>query len=198
MLFRKHARKFYVDADGNPTGQHFVIRAVLVPLTEMYGGHYVHEFGPKKLKTLQEAMAERPSWSRVTVNRATSIIKQMVTWGASEELYDAKYAVALSTVGAIREGQYGAKERPAVEPVSDQTVAATLPHIAPVPADIVRLMRLTGARPIELRRLTAAEIDRSDPELWKYRPRRHKTAHKNKKRVILFDKRCQAIFALPT
>ena len=76
----------------------------------------------------------------------------MVTWGASEELFDAKYAV-----GSARWVPSGKvvrrKERPAVEPVSDQCRRNPSAH-APMPADVVRLMRLTGASWIELRRLT--------------------------------------------
>ena len=50
VLFRKHARQFYVDADGNPTGQHFVIRAALVFVDGEYGSDYVHQFETQEAK----------------------------------------------------------------------------------------------------------------------------------------------------
>jgi integrase len=193
LAFYRHSKQHYIDPDGKLTGQHHVIRAALRPLRRAFPDLPCSHFGPKKFKRLQEIMAKRPSWCRGTVNRATSIIKQAFRWGASEELFHVNVSHRLDTVDSIRVGQHGSRETKAVEPVADEIVARTLPHISPMPADMVRLMRLTGARPIELRRLTAAQIDRADPELWQYRPQRHKTAHKGKKRVILFDARCQAI-----
>ncbi len=54
-------------------------------------------------------------------------------------------------------------------------------------------MRLTGMRPGEAIAMTAAEIDRTDPTCWIYRPGHHKTEHKDKTRVIFIGARAQEI-----
>jgi integrase len=192
-LFFDHASRFYVDPDGAPTGHHITIRSVLRPLDDTFGHLPAPEFGPKNLKRLQEVMARQPNWCRDTVNRATNIIKQCFKWGASEEFFPAGVALALTTVTAIKEGQHKAREKPPIGPVADEIVDATLPRVPGLVADVIRVMRLSGARPTEVLRVTAAEIDRSDPECWVYRPRRHKNSHRRKSRVIFFGPRAQEI-----
>ena len=60
---------------------------------------------------------------------------------------------------------------------------------------MVRVQRLTGMRRSELLGLSAEIIDRSDPEWWVYRPRRHKTSHHGKPRVISIGPKAIAILA---
>jgi hypothetical protein len=43
-----------------------------------------------------------------------------------------------------------APELPPVRPVDDEVVEATLPYLPEIVADMVRLQRLTGARPGEV------------------------------------------------
>ena len=187
LRFYRHALEFYVDPDGVPTGQHITIRAALRPLNSEYGDLPAHEFGPKRLKTLQATMAKKPKWCRGSVNRATSIIKQAFKWGASEELFPGSVAVNLACVGAIKAGQHGAREKPPIEPVADEIVDATIPKVSELVADVIRVMRLSGARPGEILRVTAARKPiEADPTCWLYKPTRHKTKHKGKSRVIAF------------
>src|SRR5262249_4677151 len=77
----------------------------------------------------------------------------------------------------------------------DEHVEATIPHVSPIAADIIRVMRLSGARPGEATGMRADQIDRADPDCWCYVPPRHKTSHRQKKRVIFLGPRCQAILA---
>ena len=57
---------------------------------------------------------------------------------------------------------------------------------------MVRLQRLAGLRPGELLRLTPDAIDRTtDP--WTYRPKRHKSQHHNRGRIVFFGPKAQAI-----
>jgi integrase len=76
--------------------------------------------------------------------------------------------------------------------VSDDVVAATLPHLPPVVADMVRLQRLLGCRPGEICQLRPCDLDRSG-EIWLYRPRTHKTEHHGRPREIAVGPRAQAI-----
>ncbi len=45
-------------------------------------------------------------------------------------------------------------------PVDDSIIEATLPHLQPVVADMVRLQRLTGARPGEICSIRPADVNR--------------------------------------
>ena len=71
-------------------------------------------------------------------------------------------------------------------------VDATLSHLPPVVADMVRLQRLTGSRPAELFMLRPGDIDRSG-EVWLYTPESHKTEHHGRKRVICIGPTAQSI-----
>jgi integrase len=56
-------------------------------------------------------------------------------------------------------------------------------------ADMVRIQRLTGMRPGELLQMTVADLDRTDPECWVYRPGHHKTEHHGRGRMIFIGPR---------
>lgn len=71
-------------------------------------------------------------------------------------------------------------------------VEATLPHLQPIVADMVRLQRLTGARPAEICILRPCDVDRSG-DVWAYRPAHHKTEHHGQERVIFIGPKAQAV-----
>jgi integrase len=71
-------------------------------------------------------------------------------------------------------------------------VEATILHLPPPVAALVKLQLLTGARGGELFGLRTCDIDRSRP-VWKTQPTKHKTAHHGKKRTIYFGPRAQAV-----
>jgi integrase len=192
LHFHAHAKRYYLHADGTPTGEHETIWAVLRPLRKMFATLPAREFGPKKLKQVQQAMIEL-SWSRRYINKATGIIKRCFAWCASEELIPAEASNGLIPVKGLKKGRTAAREKPTIGPVADETVEATLPFVSALSQDIIRVMRLTGARPGEVLGMVAAGIDRTDPSCWVYRPSHHKTAHHEKGRAILIGPRAQEI-----
>lgn len=113
-------------------------------------------------------------WSRRYINDCVGRIKRLFNWAVEEELVPAAIADAIARVGGLKQGRSLAREKPEVEPVADEVVEATLPELPPMVADMVRVQRLTGHRPGEMLGMTAAELDRSDPEVWAYRPARPK------------------------
>jgi integrase len=192
LHYQTHAARYYVHGDGTPTGEHETIRAAIRPLVKSFADLPAREFGPKKFKALQQTMVGM-GWSRRYVNKATGIVKRCFTWCASEELIEASVAVALKTVGGLKKGRTPAREKPAIGPVADETVDATLPHVSDLAADVIRVMRLTGARPAEVTGMVATGLDRSNPDCWQYRPADHKTAHHDKSRVIFIGPRAQEV-----
>jgi integrase len=206
LAFWKHAQAFYKHPDGTPTGEAGNYRPALRALRKVYGAMAAASFGPKTLRSLRTAMLlpqdgtdptpkktiRRPGWSRTYANRQVERIKAIFRWAASEEMIPAGVPPALSTLDAIRAGRDGARETKPVEPVAVELVDATLPHLPPPVAAMVQLQRLTGARGGELFKLRAADIDMSGP-VWKFRPARHKTAHKGYHRTIRFGPQARQI-----
>jgi integrase len=191
MAFYTHAQQYY-SRDGVPTGEHITIRSCLRPLTNRFAELPAHEFGPMKLKLVREDMIKL-DWSRRFINKAVSIAKRCFKWAAEEELIPGRVAQDIWAVKALEKNRSGAREKPEVTSVSDEVIEATLPYLPELDADVIRVMRLTGARPSEVLSMTASAIDRNDPALWIYRPKHHKTQHKAKDRVIYLGVRAQRI-----
>jgi integrase len=194
LKFWGHCQVYYRHPDGTPTGEAAVIKCALRPLRRLFGTEPAAGFGARKLKLLRDEMI-RLGWTRRYVNDQVGRVRRMFTWAASEELVLESVAGSLATVKGLEAGRSAAREKPAVKAVADGDVEATLPHLPPVVADVVRLLRLSGARVGELLAMTADGIDRSDPECWSCRPARHKTAHRGKVRVIHFGPRAVEILS---
>jgi integrase len=134
-----------------------------------------------------EVLETRKALSRRVVNQRIDHIRRMFKWAVSEELAPPSVYEALKAVAGLRRGHEGTKEKPKIKPVSDEHVEATLHHLNPQVAAMVRLQRLIGARATEVCLMRGRDIDRSGP-VWWYRidpneiPREgpanlHKTAH---------------------
>ncbi len=145
-------------------------------------------------------------WCRNLVNRATSRIKLLFDWAECEKFAPEGHAARLAKVRGISENEHGVRVTDEVPPVPEEVMAATLPHLQPIPRDVIELLLLTGARPDEILKLRPCDINRSGTVelargfkvelgagVWAYQPRRHKTRHKGHKRVVLFGPRAQAI-----
>jgi len=213
LAYVQHARKYYVK-HGQPTTEQEAIRQALRFLRP-YGGSIACNFGPLALRAVRDSMIThkvtcktkvkdeagnvrevekvlRDGLSRGTINRQIARIKLMFKWAVGQELVPAETYQRLACVEGLRRGKGGARERPKVRPVAEDTVNATLPHLPSIVADMVRLQRLTGARPGEIVQLRAVDIDRSG-EVWEFRPERHKTEHHDRERVIFFGPQAQEI-----
>ena len=149
------------------------------------------KFGPRKLGMIRdsEAATGRP---RVGCNTLVKHIRRLFQWAESQEFVPRGTHNSLKTVEPLRLGRTVAPELPEVEPVSDAVVEATLPYLPEIIADMVQVQRLTGARPGEVCSLRPADIDRTG-EVWTWKPPRHKTSWRDKKRVISIGPRAQQI-----
>ncbi|HET6249495.1 MAG TPA: site-specific integrase [Tepidisphaeraceae bacterium] len=194
--FCSHADAHYVHPDGTPTGEAHNFKLAMRPLRRLYGATPAASFGPKSLKVVRKDMLtpkeDSPGWSRTYTNRQIDRLKMIFRWAAAEEMIPASVYHALATVDAIRIGKESARETEPVGPVAVETVEATLLHLPPAVAALVRLQLLTGARGGELFILRTCDIDRS-AEVWKYQPRAHKTAHHGHARTIYFGPQAQEV-----
>ena len=183
--------KSYYEKNGESTETAENMRPVLRMMRQLYGHTLALEFGPLALKSLQSKMVSNGQ-SRTYANMNVARIKRMYKWAVSEELVPPAVYHALSTVSGLRKGRTEARETPAVSPVCDETVEATLPHLPKVVADMVGLQRLTGCRPGEVCILRPCDVNTSG-DVWEYRPESHKTEHHNRERVIFIGPRAQDV-----
>ena len=158
---------------------------------EHFGKESVNNFAPLSLDFLQKHWVEK-GYARLTVNRYVCIIKQMFRHGAKYQWVDAQVNYALFAVDNLKAGRTKAWEREDVEPVDDETVDRTLPFLPPIIRDMVRVQRLIGGRPQDVRNMRSCDIDQSG-DIWVYRPHTHKTEHHGKKLAKAIGPRAQAI-----
>lgn len=136
--------------------------------------------------------------SRRYVNDVIGRVRQMFHWGVLEELVPDDRVKALEIVPTIVRGQTKARETKKRKPVRPSIVRATLPYLTPEVADLIRFIRLTGCRPSEAARMKLSRIRDRDREVWRYVPRKHKTAHHGKQRHIAIGPKAQVIILAHT
>lgn len=182
----------YFVKDGRPTSERDNIRQALRFLRRLYGQTPARDFGPLALKAVRQAMIDAGRCRRL-INKDIHRVRAMFRWAVGEELYPGEMLAALAAVEALKKGRSSAKERPPIAPVAESAVLATLPHLSPQVAAMVRLQLLTAARPGEIATIRPREVDRSDPATWLYRPASHKTEHRGRERVIVLGPRAQDV-----
>jgi integrase len=159
--------------------------------------------------------------SRTTVNHYTAYVKRLFYWAAKNELVPASVAHGLQFVEHLAEGENQVREPDPISAVEDDLVDATLQHLSAIVADMVCFQRLTGARPGEVCKLYLADVKRYADQtaksrckaatlplsfgddvaaalrvkldVWEWRPRGHKMAHKKRSRVVMIGPRAQVI-----
>ncbi len=201
VAFMDHAETFYVK-NGRQTKSYSTFARVPRALIDLYGSLSVDDFGPLSLEALrnhfinsrlnsQGVKIDKPL-SRYTANEYTSIVCQVLSWGVGREMVKPETHYALTKLPPLKKGRTKVIELPPIKPVSDDVVEKTLPFLASPLVAMIRLQRLTGMRPGEVRSMRACDIDRSREE-WIYIPWEHKTEHLDCPRLIALGPQCQAI-----
>lgn len=197
--FEKHADAYYKRKDGRPTGEANNFRdAFRVPLA-LFGEIPAPEFRPTALKAVQRKMVT-DGLCRNVINARVRKIRQVFKWAVSEEMIAGSVHHALTTVSALKRGRGiiidGVEVIPVeseeVKPVPEQWVEDVCRHVPPTVEAMIRFQYWTGARPDEVCRISAVEIDRGGP-IWLYKPEHHKTAHHGKTRTVAIGPRAQKV-----
>jgi integrase len=145
-----------------------------------------------------DANGNVPTLARRYINEVIGHVRRMFDWAVLHELVPNDRVAALAVVKPLRKGDTNARETKPRKPVRPSIVRATLPYMSREMADLVWFMRLTGCRPSEAARLRLCHIrDRHKP-VWRYVPKRHKTAHKGKTRHVPVGPQAQAIIEAHT
>ncbi|MDB4533127.1 tyrosine-type recombinase/integrase [bacterium] len=162
------------------SGSHSRQNTVLSLLEKLYGTLPASEFGPLRLYSVREKLAETGNTRRYINDQHRDAIK-IFEHGVSFELVDASVLTSLKTLKLLRSGE--ARESEPRQPVPLDDVRATLPHLHDGVADMVRLQLGTACRPSELFRMTPAQVDRGESD-WIYIPAEHKTTRYGKRREV--------------
>ena len=121
---------------------------------------------------------------RETCNAYASIIRRCFRWASNKRLVRRGIWAELRELAPLERDRTAAPDYEEVPPVAVAVVLATLPHLPPVAADLVRFIAVTGCRPGEGCIVRACDIG-SDERLGRvYRPSRHKTEHKGCRRDV--------------
>jgi integrase len=187
----EHADGYY-RKNGARTSEYACFKAAC-DFLKPFAGELALDFGPRKLKKVQDAMVAA-RLARTTINRQTSRIKQVFRWAVSEELIPADTLAALESVSGLRKGRTAAVETEPVGPVSIEHVEAIQSHVSRPVWGLIQFQLLTGCRPGEALNLRWCDIDRRG-EVWQYHPREHKTEHHERDRVICIGPDAQALLA---
>jgi len=190
LRFWGFAKRYY-RKDGRPTSELDEFRLSIRPLRQLYGATPALDFGPLALKAVRQTMIES-GLSRGVVNHRTARIKRMFKWAVSEELVPPSVHHGLSAVDGLRKGRVAVREAKPVQPVGDEVVDATLPHLPEVVADMVRFQRVTGGRPAEVCLVRPCDIDTTG-DVWIYRPESHKNEHHGRERIICIGPKAQDV-----
>lgn len=191
VRFYRFAKAEYVDEDDKPTDEVTSIRIALQRLRKLYGNTRALDFGPKSLKAVQQSMIAE-DLSRTYINDSIGRIRRMFRWAVSEELLPSSVFEALRTVTGLGKRRSKGRQTKRVKPVADEVVTATLQHLPTVSSDMVRVQRLTSARPAEVCAIQPGLVDRSG-DVWVYTPGKHKTEHFDKERIIFIGPKAQQI-----
>jgi integrase len=188
--FLEWAEGYYVK-NGEPTATFPHCRNAISLLVKHYGLESANDFTPLSLVFLQEQWIEQ-GLGRQTVNRYVGIVRQAFRHGSKFGWVDSTTYYALLGVDNLKAGRTKAPEYQKIESVDTKTVEKILPFLPPIVADMVRVQRLCGMRPQDVRNMRSCDIDRSG-EVWRYMPYTHKTEHQGKNRLIAVGPRAQAI-----
>lgn len=179
--FMAYAEEHYRQ-DGEPTGEADNVRLAMRPALKLYGKIPVNRFGPKLLKDVQKHMVA-DGLARNTINSRINRIRRVFKWGVSEQIVPPETLVMLQTVRGLLEGRTDAVETDPVLPVPEYQILAVKPHVMSPVWGMIQFGWRTGARPGETVGLRWCDID-AEQDVWLFRPSKHKTRHKQKKRVV--------------
>lgn len=164
-------------------------RPLIRLLREKIGEQDAETLSVKGLRDLLESHATERGWTKANARIALARIRQIWRWAACEEL------VATTAYDRLRVIQIRVGKRSRYsQPVPDEVVTATLPHLPPVVRSMVELQQLAGMRPDEICRMTPGAIDRkTHPDVWVYELAEHKTDRFGKSRKVYLGPKCQEI-----
>jgi integrase len=184
-----HAEAYY------PAGSELNnLKLACAPLSELFSTMPASEFGILQYRACRDWWLSSDTRSRQYINKQMNRMLRVFKWAVGEGMIPGAIHETLKCVAILKRGRTTAKESKKVTPVDVKVVEATLPHLTPIVADMIRLQTLLGCRPGEVCAITPAMVNRSS-EVWTITLEAHKTAWRGKSRVIYVGPKAQAILA---
>ncbi len=98
-------------------------------MCKLFGNSLVVEFGPKRLKAVQQRMIE-DGLCRNSINSRIRRIRHVFKWCISEQIVPTAIPVGLQSVAGLEADRSFAKETDPVCPVSELDILAIKPHVS--------------------------------------------------------------------
>ena len=190
--FLIHARRFYRDPDGHVGREVGNFMAALQPLLLLHGDVHVDQFRTTDLLAVRQHLIDSGRYCRKTINGAIRRCKSIFRWGAEVESVPASTWHQLSSLRGLTIGRGGVRESVPVQPVPWTLVEAILPHLLPPLRAAVLLQWYSGLRPTEALQITRGQIEML-PDLWVYRPTKHKGVWRGLERIAWLGPKCQEV-----
>ena len=184
--FHKFAESYY--AGGSEAAK---FKIALAPLFDLYSMVDASEFGPKQFRACRGHLAKQ-DLTRQHVNKIMRRVVSFIKWAVSESLIPSENLTAIQSVAPLKVGRTHLREAEPIEPVPVDVVEATMKHMPKVVSDMLKFQLLVGCRPGEVCALTPRFIDMSE-SVWQIKLPKHKTAYREKKRIIYVGPQAQVI-----
>jgi integrase len=185
-----YARTYYV-SNGKPTSEFSGVVAAMKPLARLFGESFASEFGPRSLQAIQTDLISK-NYARTTINHMIVRIKRCWQWCAAQEYVKPESYHGLLCVKGLMQGRSHVRESKKIEPVSLDTVLATLPYATSIVQAMIHIQLLCGMRPGEVCRLRMQDVDATG-DVWIFSPVHHKNSWRGTLRRIAIPQAAQAI-----
>lgn len=183
LAYLDHAKVYY------PHGNEYSsLKMAIRPVSELYSILPAAKFGPLEFGAVRQWWLDRDisrstakdrvprRCCRKTINEQMNRLLRILKWGVAQGMVPVSVYQTLKCVSPLKRGRCTAPESKPIRPVAADLVAATLPHLTQVLADMVRFQQLVGCRPGELVKITPAMVVR-DRDVWTIELLEHKTAY---------------------
>ena len=177
IRYHKHAQAYYRHQEtGRETSEVSALVSAIGIVVRCRGETLVKAFTPQDLEACRAAMI-KAGWTRTGINKQLERVRRMFRWGVSQGLVDEPVYRALTTLDPLRKGRTSAREGTPKTSVEWEVIAKLVAVLRGSLPDLVRVHWLLGCRAEEIVGMTPREVDRADPERWRFRPGHWKTAH---------------------
>ena len=117
------------------------------------------KFSTTCLDLVRQAMKQSERFNRDVLNRHTRRIVSIFKWGVWKELCKESTWQRLTVIPPYKKGEPGTFEGRKRKPVPDDILVRTIKYAVPTEAAMIKVHRLTGARPGEICNLTVGAVD---------------------------------------
>lgn len=181
--YLRHAEVYYRRRSGEPTREHLNCRTVLNRFAAFAGeASPAARINKHQVRAWLDQLAAE-SLSRSYVNACLARVRRMVRWSVDLDYMPPAADIEMRCVKPLPAFRSTAREPAPIQPAHLDEVRQILPFLPRLARDVVQLLMLTGARVGELLDATnsALHADNQGPRLVLLQ---HKTAHRNRSRVI--------------